>query len=166
MSQCEKTENQAEQNESHAVGRVETYPTSPHGCFAGDDGRNLGHADLQRRVAGREHGSPQRINEMEDSEGQYNARTENHENFCGQDALLILALPCLICVVAPVWQRVETSRILKQTAAEIRRPDSQPSARHRRLYLTGTSNGRRLLFQETGCWDFPESCAGFPEGCG
>jgi hypothetical protein len=32
-------------------------------------------------------GSPERVGEVHDSERQDNARTENHEKFCGQDAL-------------------------------------------------------------------------------
>ena len=30
MSQCQKTENQAEQNKSHAVAGIEAHPTPPH----------------------------------------------------------------------------------------------------------------------------------------
>jgi len=37
VSQCEKTENQAEQNKSHAVGGIEAHPTSPHCCFFRND---------------------------------------------------------------------------------------------------------------------------------
>jgi hypothetical protein len=34
--------------------------------------------------------STERIDEVDGSERKDNARTKNHENFCGQDALLIL----------------------------------------------------------------------------
>ena len=33
VSQCEKTENQAEQNKCHAVGGIEAHPSPPHGRF-------------------------------------------------------------------------------------------------------------------------------------
>ena len=90
MSQCEKTENQAEQNKSHAVAGIEAYPAPPHGCFSGNDGRNLAHAHLQLGITGRELWPPERIGEVDDSERKDNARTKNHENSCGQDALPIL----------------------------------------------------------------------------
>ena len=93
MSQCEKTENQAEQNKSHAVAGIEAHPTPPHCCFFRNDRCNLAHADLQCGVAGRELWPPERIDEMDDSERKDNARTKNHENFCGQDALPILWAP-------------------------------------------------------------------------
>src|SRR6267143_6991846 len=85
MSQCEKTENQAEQNKSHAVAGIEAHPTPPHCCFFRNDRCNLAHADLQRGVTGREPWPPERIDEMDDSERKDNARTKNHENSCGQD---------------------------------------------------------------------------------
>jgi hypothetical protein len=44
-------------------------------------------ADLQGRVSGREFWSPERIDEMNDSKRKDNARTKNHEHFCGQEAL-------------------------------------------------------------------------------
>src|ERR1700686_1956150 len=84
MGQCEKTENQAEQNKSHAVAGIEAYPTPPHCCFFRNDRCNLAHADLQCGVTRREIWPPERIDEMNDSERQHNARTKNHENFCGQ----------------------------------------------------------------------------------
>ena len=87
VSQCEKTEDQAEQNKSHAVAGVEAYPTPPHCCFLCKDRCNLAHADLQCRVTGPELWPPERIDEVEDSERKGNARTKNHENFCGQKAL-------------------------------------------------------------------------------
>ena len=87
MSQCEKTKNQAEQNESHTVARIEAHPTPPHGCFSGNDRCNLAHADLQCGVTGREVLPPEGIDEVDDSERKVNARTKNHENFCRQDAL-------------------------------------------------------------------------------
>ena len=90
MSQCEKTENQAEQNESHAVAGIEPYPTPPHGGFFRNDRCSLAHADLQCRVTGREIWSPERIDEVDASEREDNARTQNHKNFCGQDALPVL----------------------------------------------------------------------------
>jgi len=89
MSQCEKTEKQAEQNKSHAVAGIEANPTPPHCCFFRNDRCNLAHADLQRGVTGREIWPPERIDEVDDSERKDNARTKNHENFCGQDALHI-----------------------------------------------------------------------------
>ena len=90
MSQCEKTEDQAEQNKSHAVAGIEANPTPPHRCFVCNDGGDMAHADLQCRVTGREQGPSERIDEVEDSEHKANACTENHENLCGQDALLYL----------------------------------------------------------------------------
>ena len=90
MSQCEKTENQAEQKKSHAMAGIEAHPTPPHGCFVRKDRGNLAHADLQCGITGREHWAPERIDEVECSERKRNARTKNHENFCGQDARPIL----------------------------------------------------------------------------
>ena len=90
MSKCEKTENQAEQHKSHAVAGIEAHPTPPHCCFFRNDRCNLAHADLQCRVTGCEHWPPERIDEVDDSERKDNARTKNHENSCGQDALPIL----------------------------------------------------------------------------
>src|SRR6202451_4205262 len=90
MSQCETTENQAEQNKSHAVAGIEAHPTPPHCSFVRNDRCNLVHADLQCGVTGRKVWPPERIDEMDDSERKDNARTKNHENFCGQDALPIL----------------------------------------------------------------------------
>ena len=58
--------------------------------FFRNDRCNLAHADLQCGVTGREVWPPERIDEVDDSERKYNARTKNHENFCGQDVLLIL----------------------------------------------------------------------------
>lgn len=94
MSQCEKTENQAEQNKSHAMARIEAHPTPPHCCFFRNDRGNLAHADLQCGVTWREHWPPERIDEVDDSERKEKARTKNHENFCGQDALPILWAQC------------------------------------------------------------------------
>jgi len=88
MSKCEKTKNQAEQDESHAVAGIEAHPTPPHCRFLRDDRCNLAHAHLECGVTRREHGAPERIDEVECSERKRNARTKNHENFCGQDALL------------------------------------------------------------------------------
>ena len=96
MSQCEKTEKQAEQNKSHAVAGIEAHPTPPHCCFVRNDGCNLAHTDLQCGVAGRELWPPERVDEVDDSERKHNTRTKNHENFCGQDALPILVDALLI----------------------------------------------------------------------
>ena len=90
MSQCEITENQAEQNKSHAVAGIEAHPSPPHGCFFRNDRGNLAHADLQGGVSGRELRPPERIDEVDDSERKDNARAKNHENSCGQDPLPIL----------------------------------------------------------------------------
>ena|SRR5208282_92541 len=90
VSQGEKTENQAEQNKSHAVAGIEAHPSPPHCCFFRNDRRSLAHADLQRGVTGRELRPQERIDEVDDSEREDDARTENHENFCCQDALPIL----------------------------------------------------------------------------
>jgi hypothetical protein len=90
MRQCEKTENQAEPNKSHAAAGIEAHPTPPHCCFVRDDRCNLAHADLQCGVTGRELWPPERIDEVDDSERKDNARTKNHENFRGQDILPIL----------------------------------------------------------------------------
>ena len=89
MGQCEITENRAEQNKSHAVAGIEAHPTPPHCCFICNDRCNLAHADLQRGVTGREVWPPKRIGEVDDSERKDNARTNNHENSCGQGALPI-----------------------------------------------------------------------------
>ena len=94
MGQCEKTENQAEQNKSHAAAGIEAHPTPPHCCFFRNDRCNLAHADLQCGITGREHWPPERIDEVDDSERKDNAGTKNHENFCGQDALPILWAHC------------------------------------------------------------------------
>jgi hypothetical protein len=87
MSQCEKTEDQAEQNKSHAVAGIEAHPTTPHSCFICNDRCNLAHADLQCWITRREQWPPERIEEVADSERKANARTKNHENLCDQDAL-------------------------------------------------------------------------------
>ena len=92
MGQCEITENQAEQNKSHAVAGIEAYPTSPHCCFFRNDWCNLAHADLQCGVTRREIWPPERIDEVDDSERKGNACTKNHENFCGQDTLLFCGI--------------------------------------------------------------------------
>ena len=89
MRPSEKSENQAEQNKSHAVAGIEAHPTAPHCCFIRNHRRNLAHADLQRWVTGRQLWPTERIDEVDDSERKDNARTKNHENFCGQDALSI-----------------------------------------------------------------------------
>ena len=102
MSQCEKTENQAEQNKPHAVAGIEAHPTPPHCCFVRNDRCNLAHADLQRGVTGREHWPPERIDEVDDSERKDNARTKKHENFCGQDAPPILCLGELYQPITPI----------------------------------------------------------------
>src|SRR5713226_4904294 len=75
MSQCEKTENQAEQDKSHTVAGIEAHPTPPHCCFFRNDRCNLAHADLQCGVTGRELWPPERIHEVDDSERKVNART-------------------------------------------------------------------------------------------
>ena len=50
----------------------------------------LAHTDFERWVTGREAWAPERIDEVDDSERKDDARTKNHENSCGQDALPIL----------------------------------------------------------------------------
>jgi len=90
VSQCEITENQAEQHKSHAVAGIEAHPSPPHCCFFCNDRGNLAHADLESGVTGREHWPPERIDEVDDSKCEGNARTKNHESFCGQDLLRIL----------------------------------------------------------------------------
>ena len=90
MCQCEKTVNQAEQNKSHAVAGIEAHPTPPHCCFFRHHRCNLAHTDLQCGVTGPEVWPPECIDQVDDSEREVNARTENHENLCGQDALLML----------------------------------------------------------------------------
>jgi hypothetical protein len=47
-------------------------------------------ADFERGVTGREAWAPERRDKVEDSKRKDNACTKNHENSCGQDALLIL----------------------------------------------------------------------------
>lgn len=90
MSQSEKTENQPEQNKSHAMAGIEAYPTPPHCCFFRNDRRNPAHADLQCGVTRHELWPPERIEDVDDSERKHNAGTKNHEKFCGQDALPIV----------------------------------------------------------------------------
>jgi len=97
MSHCEKTENQPEQNKSYAMGGIEAHPTSPNCCLIRHDGCDLAHADLQCGVPGRELCAPEGIGEMDDSERKRNARTQHHENFCGQDTLLRAAGPFQLC---------------------------------------------------------------------
>jgi hypothetical protein len=92
MGQCEKTENQAEQNKSHAVAGIEAHPTPPHCCFFRNDRCNLAHADLQRGVTGRELWPPERIDEVDDSERKDNTRTKNHENFVAKMLSLFVGL--------------------------------------------------------------------------
>jgi hypothetical protein len=111
MSQCEKAENQAEQNKSHAVAGIEAHPTPPHCCFFRNDRCNLAHADLQCVVAWRELWPPKRIDEVDDSERKDNARTKNHENSCGQDALPILwAHPYQLCTISLLARDAPHSR--------------------------------------------------------
>ena len=105
VSQCEKTEDQAEQNESHAVAGIEAYPTPPHRCFVCNDGCDLAHADLQCRITRREQWPPERVDEVEDSEHKANACTENHENLCGQDAL-----PYFVGLTPRLSRRAKTSK--------------------------------------------------------
>jgi hypothetical protein len=54
---------------------------------------------LQCGVTGREHWARECIDEVDDSEHKRNACTKNHENFCGQDALLFcgIADPFQLC---------------------------------------------------------------------
>ena len=61
MTQCEKTENQAEHNKSHAVASIEAHPTPPHCRFFRNDRCNLAHADLQRGITWREVWAPERM---------------------------------------------------------------------------------------------------------
>src|SRR5271167_3357662 len=112
MSQCEKTENQAEQNKSHAVAGIEAHPTPPDCCFFRNDRCNLAHADLQGGVMGRELWPPERIDEVDDSERKDNARTKNHENCCGQDALPIFWAHC--------WSLFATISLLARDAPHSR----------------------------------------------
>jgi hypothetical protein len=72
------------------VGGVEAYPTFPHGCFVGYDGGNLAHADLQSGIAGREIFAPEGVDEVDDSERENNARTDNHENSCSHDGFILI----------------------------------------------------------------------------
>ena len=102
MGQSEITENQAEQDKSHAVAGIEAYPTPPHGCFCRNDRCNVAHARLQCGVTGREIWPPERIDEVDDSEHKDNARTKNHENFCSQDAPPILCQGELYQPIAPI----------------------------------------------------------------
>jgi hypothetical protein len=99
MCQCEKAVNQAEQNESHAVAGIEAHPTPPHCCFFRNHRCNLAHADLQCGVTGPEAWPPECIDEVDDSERKVNARTENHENLCGQDALLMFGFDAYVTLL-------------------------------------------------------------------
>jgi hypothetical protein len=113
MSQCEKTKNQAEQDKSHAVAGIETDPTPPHCCFFRNDRCNLAHADLQCGVTGREIWPPERIDEVDYSERKGNARTKNHENFCGQDTLPVLwvrRIPLSFATILPLARDAPHSR--------------------------------------------------------
>jgi len=126
MSQCEKTKNQAEQNKSHAVAGIEAHPTPPHCCFLRNDRRNLAHADLQRGVTGGEVWAPERIDEVDDSERKGNACTKNHENFCGQDALLFcgaLLIPFSFATISLLARDAPQSRFY--AAARDRVPRTQ-----------------------------------------
>jgi hypothetical protein len=87
VNQCEITENQAEQNKSHAMAGVEAYPSPPHCCFFCNDRCNLAHADFERGVTECELCPPERIGEVDDPQRKDNARTQNHENSGSQDAL-------------------------------------------------------------------------------
>jgi hypothetical protein len=49
----------------------------------------LAHADFERGVRRREVRTPERIDNVCDSEGEDIARANHHENFCGQDILRI-----------------------------------------------------------------------------
>src|ERR1700726_4768858 len=108
MSQREKTENQAEENKSHAVAGIEAHPTPPHCCFFRNDRCNLAHADLQSRVTGRELWPPERIDEVDDSERKDNARTKNHENSCRHDALhsLRVSVPTNVAPRDDNWRNI------------------------------------------------------------
>src|ERR1700728_2135148 len=90
VSQCEKSEDQAEQNKTHAVAGIEAHPTTPHGRLVRNDRRNLAHADLQCGITRRELWPTKRIGEVNCSEHKDNARTKNHEDSCGHDAPPIL----------------------------------------------------------------------------
>ena len=123
MSQCEKTENQAEQNKSHAVAGIEAHPTPPHCCFLRNDRCNLAHADLECGVTGRELWAPERIDEVDYSERKGNARTKNHENFCGQDALLFcgaLLIPFSFATISLLARDAPQSSSMPQQGTSFR----------------------------------------------
>jgi len=87
VSPGQKAEYQPEENQTDAMAGIEAHPTPPHGRFPRDDGGNLAHAELQHGIAGGELWSPEGVDEVDESEGQYDAGTEKHENSCGQVAL-------------------------------------------------------------------------------
>ena len=71
------------------MSRVEADPASPHGCFLRNNRGNLAHADLQRGVTRRKLRPVERADEVDGSERENNARTQNHQKFCSQDSLPI-----------------------------------------------------------------------------
>lgn len=91
---CEKTENQAEQNQRHAVAGIEAYPTSPHCCFCRNDRGNLAHADSQRGVTRRELWPPEGIDKVDHSERKDDAGAKHHQDPRGDEALPILWTHC------------------------------------------------------------------------
>jgi len=68
---------------------------------------------LQRGVTGREVWPPERIDEVDDSESEDNARTKNHENSCGQDTLSPFCGPTFL----NIEQAAVQSDLTLQTAA-------------------------------------------------
>ena len=100
MTQCEKTENQAEQNKSHAVARIEAHPTPPHSRFVRNDRCNLAHADLQRGITWREVWAPERIEEMDDSRAKVMLALRTMRTFAAtMPSLIVGALP-ILCSLA------------------------------------------------------------------
>ena len=104
------------------MGRIEADPTPPHGGLVRNHRGDLAHADFERVVAGSEICPPECVNEVDGSEHKDDARAEDHENFCGQNALPDCAAPgcgrpiILCCIV------LSTKLQTKLSAARIRFP--------------------------------------------
>ena len=76
-------------------------------------------------VTGRELWPPERIDEVDDSERKDNARTKNHENFCGQDALPILWYGF---VVREKWPTLRLGRVSQNKRLELLLADQRNHA--------------------------------------
>src|SRR5262249_23526501 len=69
-----------EKDKAVTVGGVETDPGFPHRRLAGNDRWDLGHSHLQGGITGRQFFTRERIDEMENTQGQDYPRTYDHED--------------------------------------------------------------------------------------